>query len=114
MKDIKMIFSVNLKKWLVDRDKNQADVSRYLGVSSATVSDWCSAKKIPRMDKIQSLANWLGLEVSDLLEEKNTDRITAELSNYEEQLLDKFRALPANRQHDVERIINMYYEEVSQ
>lgn len=113
MKDIKMIFSVNLKKWLVDRDKNQADVSRYLGVSSATVSDWCSAKKIPRMDKIQSLANWLCIEVSDLLEEKNTDRITAELTNYEEQLLDKFRALPEHRQRDVEKLINMFYEEVS-
>ena len=39
-------------------------------VSSSTASNWCTGQKLPRMDKIQSIANWLGIEKSDLLENK--------------------------------------------
>ena len=51
--------------------------------------------------------------LSDLLTDKNETMMTVKLTNSEEQLLQRFRALTQQRQHDVERIINMYYEEVS-
>ena len=68
--NIKKIFSKKLCYFLDLYNKNQADLSKYMGVSSATVSDWCNAKKLPRMDKIQSICNWLNIEKSDLLEDK--------------------------------------------
>lgn len=69
--EMRRIFSDNLKYWLNARDKTQADLSRYMKVSSATASDWCHGRKAPRMDKIQSICNWLGLELSDLLTEND-------------------------------------------
>lgn len=71
--EMKKIFSANLRRWLVNKNKTQADLYRYLRVSSATVSDWCNAKTMPRTDKIQAIAIWLGIELSDLLEEKETN-----------------------------------------
>lgn len=65
----KKIFAKNLTSYLEANDKTQADLYKYLGVSSATVSDWCNGKKMPRMDKIQSICNWLNIEKSDLLED---------------------------------------------
>lgn len=65
---LKEVFSKNLTRLLKEQDKTQADMKRYMGVSSSTASDWCSGKKIPRMDKIQSLCNWFGVELSGLLE----------------------------------------------
>lgn len=67
---IKEIFSRNLTLYLSERGKTQADLSRHMNVSTATVSDWCNGKKLPRLDKIQSICNWLMIEKSDLLEEK--------------------------------------------
>lgn len=72
--DIKKIFSKNLLHYLSIADKTQADLSRFLSVSTATVSDWCNSKKLPRMDKIQSISNWLNIENSDLIEDKKNKR----------------------------------------
>lgn len=68
--EIKKIFSKNLLYYLELDGKTQADLCKYMNVSSATVSDWCNGKKMPRMDKIQAICNWLRLEKSDLLEDK--------------------------------------------
>lgn len=66
----KKIFSDNLKFYLDKAEKTQTDLQRYMGVSSSTVSDWMHGIKMPRMDKIQSICNWLRIQKSDLLEEK--------------------------------------------
>ena len=64
--ELKRTFSKNLLYWLDRRGKNQADLYKKMNVSSATASDWCNAKKIPRTDKLVEIANWLMIELSDL------------------------------------------------
>lgn len=64
------IFSNNLKRYLESYGKTQLDLSRYIGVSTATVSDWCNGKKMPRMDKIQAISDWMHIQKSDLLDEE--------------------------------------------
>lgn len=64
------IFALNFKRCLDEAHKTQADIVRDLGVTSSTVSDWANAKKYPRVDKMQSLADYLGVLLSDLREEK--------------------------------------------
>ena len=66
----KKIFAENLKKHLDRAEKTQTDLQKYMGVSSSTASDWMRGAKMPRMDKLQSICNWLGIQKSDLLEEK--------------------------------------------
>lgn len=66
----KDIFSKNLQYWLKQKNKNQTDLMNDLGLSSSTVSDWCNAKKYPRMGTVQMLADYLGILKSDLVEEK--------------------------------------------
>ncbi len=69
--ELRNIFSDNLNYWLEYRGKTQADLYRITGVSSATASDWCNGKKIPRTDKIVDIARWLMVEVGELLYENN-------------------------------------------
>ena len=68
---IRMIFGKNLKKWLHKREKTQADLCRYMGISSASASDWCNGHAMPRADKLNRLAHWLGIELNDLLLENS-------------------------------------------
>lgn len=50
--------------------KSQKDLMDELGLSSATISSWVNGKKLPRMGKIQMLADYFNINKSDLLEEK--------------------------------------------
>ena len=53
-------------------NKKQSDLIIDLGFSSSTISNWCTGKKLPRIDKVQMLADYFNINKSDLLEEKNT------------------------------------------
>lgn len=88
-KELKEIFSANLKRLLLEHDKSQADLRRYMGVSSATASDWCNGKKIPRADKLQSICTWLQCDMSELLGEYKPDVRTRgqEPGYYDEELV---------------------------
>lgn len=72
--EIRKIFSENLVRLMNERGKTQADLYRYMDVSSATASDWCTGKKMPRMDKINSIANWLVVDITDLLTEHSEEK----------------------------------------
>lgn len=65
-------FSANLRYYLEEAGKTQADLARYMNTATSTTSDWCNARKIPRMDKIRIIANWLGVDMADLLEENGS------------------------------------------
>ncbi len=94
-KDLKRIFSKNLIYWLNERNKTQADLYKKMNVSSATASDWCNEKIIPRVDKLVIIADWLNIELSDLLENKksiiSTTKNDFPLSNLEKDIILKFR-----------------------
>ena len=65
----KRVFSNNLNKWMAKTGNKPSDLCELLNVSKSTVSSWCNAQKIPRMDKIERLANYFGIQKSDLIEE---------------------------------------------
>ena len=60
------------------RGITQADICRELGVSSATVSNWFTGQRYPRIDKMQRIAELLGVTYSTLTTENG-------LQNYEDQ-----------------------------
>lgn len=64
----KKIFSSNLRKQLSLHNKTQSDIVNDLHITSSTVSDWVNGKKYPRMDKVQLLADYLGIWKSNLTE----------------------------------------------
>lgn len=68
--DYKRVFSSRLKHYMQINGKNQTDLMRDLGLGSSTVSSWCTGQKLPRMGKIQMLADYFGINKSDLLEDK--------------------------------------------
>ena len=68
--NIRNNFYKNLRKYMSAEGKTQADLCRYMKISGATASDWYNGVKIPRIDKLQAIADWLGIELSDLLSDK--------------------------------------------
>ena len=70
---LRQIFSDNLKRQLELHGKQPVDLVNDLHVPFSTVSNWINAAKFPRMGKIEMLARYLGIEKSDLIEEKKPD-----------------------------------------
>lgn len=71
MTDFKRIFAKNLNAQLVKHNKTQSDLVNDLNLNKSTVSTWINGTKMPRMNKVEQLALYFGIEKSDLLEEKN-------------------------------------------
>lgn len=65
--ELRRIFAMNLNNYLAINGYKQADLARHMGVSTATTAKWCTGQTMPRIDKIQSICNWLGIDKSDLL-----------------------------------------------
>lgn len=66
----RITFSNNLKRLLELNEKQAADIVRDLKIPFSTVSNWMNAQKMPRMGKIEMLAQYLHCEKSDLIEDK--------------------------------------------
>lgn len=69
--EYKIIFSRNLRKYMALHNKEQIDLINDLGFNKSAVSTWCNGTRLPRMDKVQILADYFGIEKSDLIEDKS-------------------------------------------
>ena len=71
--EYRRVFQKKLNYFMNYYNKTQQDLINDLGFNSPTVSSWVNGHRLPRMDKIQKLADYFGIEKSDLIEEKPED-----------------------------------------
>lgn len=71
------VFSRKLRYYMAKSGKTQMDLMQDLGLGSSTVSNWCNGKMLPRMGKLQMLADYFGINKSDLIEENHTPEAEA-------------------------------------
>ncbi len=81
----KEIFAKNLVYYIERSGKTQKELAEVVGVAASTFNDWCKAKKYPRIDKIEILANCFRIQKSDLIEDK--EKPTAENDGLSENML---------------------------
>ena len=76
--EIKKNFANNLDYWSKKRGIKQVDIVNMLKVSKSTVSTWFNenSPKMPGPDTIHKLANIFEINMSDLLEDKQTSEST--------------------------------------
>lgn len=98
IEDIKLKFAQNLKNIMQKRNKTQSDLVKDLSFRQATVSDWLNGKKYPRMDKVEKLANYLGVSINELLMQSVSEPPvpTIQLTVQEKSMIKKYRQLNAD------------------
>ena len=70
----KKIFARNLNYFLDLNQKRKADLAKHLGCSSGLVTEWCSGRKMPRVNTINEICLWLHIEMADLLTDTSKDQ----------------------------------------
>ena len=68
----KQVFSENLLFYMHKNGIKRNDLCEALGFPYTTVCDWINAVKYPRIDRIEAIANYFGIEKSALIEKKGT------------------------------------------
>lgn len=64
----KEVMGRNIQKHMDLNGVSRTKLSKDLGVSYSTISDWINGKTYPRIDKIEMLADYFGIEKSNLVE----------------------------------------------
>lgn len=65
------IIAENLKRLLKERNKKATDMAKATGISTGIISGYMNAKNVPRMGKIQQMADYLGVNTTDITNEYN-------------------------------------------
>lgn len=73
----KEIMASNIRRHLDELGLNVKDFANLLNFKYSTVLDWVNAKTYPRIDKIEIMANYFGVEKSDLVEIYNPKPTTS-------------------------------------
>lgn len=111
MSDIgnKEVFAKNLIYYIERHGKEQKEVAEVVGVAPSTFNAWIKAKKYPRIDKIEKLANYFGILKSDLIESQDKTNLlkSVSITEDEQKLLDLFRKVPESQQQMVLQMINV-------
>ena len=88
--DHKKIFAGNLKRYMKENGKSRREMCAVLNVSYFTFSDWVNAKKMPRMDSVERIAEYFGCRKSDLIEDKTEEPAeNSELSRKKKEFVMK-------------------------
>ena len=101
----KEIFSKNLNSYIDASGKTQLEIAKSINVSPQTFNTWVKGIAIPRMGKVQALADYFGVKKSDLIEEKpitNSD----ELSKNKQIVIEKIKTLDESQTEAVNKIVD--------
>lgn len=67
-------FARLLKYYLSLNGKTQTDLVNALGYDKSTVSGWCSGARVPKIDTIIDIANYLNVDPGDLIIEGDSEQ----------------------------------------
>ena len=82
----------NLAYYMEEKNVTRVDVCRDLSLKYTTLTGWLTAKKYPRIDKIELLAHYFGITKADLVEERTYQKPPATNSDGQvEKLADALR-----------------------
>ena len=69
----KAIMAKNLKYYIEKSGKDRRELAETWGFPYSTLSEWVNGRKYPRIDRIEIMADYFGIQKSDLIEEKLTE-----------------------------------------
>lgn len=65
----KEVMARNILHYLEKSGRSQKEVAEYIDAAPSTFNAWVKAKKYPRIDKIELMADFFGIKKSDLIED---------------------------------------------
>ena len=113
----KKIFQKKFNRLLAEQQITQKEVAAICGASTSTVSTWSKGTNMPRMDKIERLANYFSLPKSYFIEDDhqpNEFTSTLEADPFANQLFAAYGEVKKEFTQDDIDDIKMFMEMVAE
>ncbi len=94
----KDIMAKNLRYYIEKSGKERRELAELWEIPYSTLSDWMNARRYPRIDRIEVMANYFHIQKSDLIEDKQEKPgENGGLSDYHEELIAFAKTLSENQ-----------------
>ena len=119
MSDIgnKDVFAKNLAYYVDKSGKSRGEICEDLGIVYSTFSEWINARKYPRIDKIELLANYFGILKSQLIEDHDPPEETEKPSPPDdrwERFRPRYEVLSDAEKAKIDSILDVLLDEAEQ
>lgn len=84
----KKVLAKNLSFYIERSGKDRRELAEAWGFPYSTVTEWINGRKYPRIDKIEKMADYFGIQKSDLIEEKIEVPMTKEEQKKSDAIVD--------------------------
>lgn len=84
----KKVLAKNLSFYIERSGKDRRELAEAWGFPYSTVTEWINGRKYPRIDKIEKMADYFGIQKSDLIEEKIEAPMTKEEQKKSDAIVD--------------------------
>lgn len=105
----KEIMAKNIRRFMKIHDKTRGEICDALGVKYTTFTDWINGNTYPRIDKIELMANYFGVNKSDLVEDHTTYLSSENIVSATGRLVPLLGAIAAGTPILAEENIEEYY-----
>lgn len=112
-----IVIGDNIKNLRLQHSLSQAELANVAGVSDKAVSSWEQNKSVPRMGLIQKMADFFGIQKSDIIEPSDVTTHTPKgrsiqkdmpLNHDESKLLADYRNFNGNNRQAVNVMIALF------
>lgn len=108
----KIIFADNLSRYIDQFGVTKGKLAEVAGVTNGAVTQWVQGVTLPRMDKIQTIADFFGVQVTDLIDKRaDTDDFRDRLFEERHVLFDLLEKATPHQLDLVENLLKMFTEE---
>ena len=84
------ILARNLQHYIERSGKDRRELAEIWGFPYSTLTEWINGRKYPRIDKIEIMANYFGIQKSDLIEENTIENSPVEMAGrHVEMIMDE-------------------------
>lgn len=101
----KKIMAQNIKRYMDRKGVTNQQLCEDLGFKYTTFMDWIKAVTYPRIGKIEAMADYFGIQKSDLIEEKEKPVTDDGLTENQRKLIDFAEQLSDDQAEKVLRLM---------
>lgn len=108
----KEIMAKNLKHYIEKSGKDRRALAETWGFPYSTVTEWVNGNKYPRIDKIETMADYFGIQISDLIEDKKEPADETDgLSEKQKKFMQFLETVPDDKVDRLIRIMQSILED---
>lgn len=107
----KAVMAENLKYYIERSGKERRELAEIWGIPYSTVSEWINGRKYPRIDRIETMADYFGIQKSDLIEERKEKPAENDgISDNMRKLIDFAKSVPEDKAEMILRVMQSIVE----